>query len=71
MTSFYWVDTKDLARADAEYKGVDKWVWFGSKEEMIDKNPLDFEAVYMKTGIRELEQEFSRIMRENRPEWLC
>lgn len=72
MTAFYWVETKAQAQADAAYKGVSSWVWFGSKEEMSGKNPLDFDAVYMRTGIMELEREFARIMREDaRKRWLC
>ena len=67
QTTFYWVDTREQAAADAAFKGVVSWVWFGSKTEMDTKSPFDFEAVYLKTGVNELEREFARIMKENVP----
>ena len=71
MTSFYWVDTKQEAQSDAAYKGVSSWFWASSKNELISKDYKKFEAVYLKRGLIELEREFARIMRENRPKWLC
>lgn len=71
MTAFLWVDTRDQAVADAAGKSINSWYWAASKDELRSKTPLDYDAVYLKAGMIELEQEFARIMRENRPKWLC
>lgn len=71
MTAFLWVDTREQAVADAAEKSITSWIWAASKDELNSKTPLDYDAVYLKAGIIELEQEFARIMRENRPKWLC
>lgn len=71
MTAFYWTDSKQLAAIDAAEKQASPWMWAATKAELNSKNPLDFEAVYLKAGIMELEQEFARIMRENSPRCLC
>lgn len=72
MTSFYWVDTYQDAQADAAAKGVSKWTWLPDKMGMSLKDVTEYQAVYMRAGIIELERGFARIMREDaKKRWLC
>lgn len=73
MTRFYWVDTQEIAAAEAVIKGYGsgEWIFCATKAELVAVKVSDYQAIFMRTGVRELEQQFARIMKRSRPSWLC
>lgn len=71
MTRFYWVDTAEIAADDAAEKGYasDEFEFVATKAELDALTITDYEGIYMRTGMRELEREFAAIMRRNAPVW--
>ncbi len=72
MTAFYWNDTEQQSIDDAADKGLANgtWLWIDAAAKIKGVNVLDYEAIYFKTGMIELEQEFAIIQRRYGP-WLC
>lgn len=73
MTTFYWNDTEQQSIDDAVEKGyaTGTWLWIDEVAKIKGVNVLDYEAIYFKTGVLELEQEFADIQRRYGPSWLC
>lgn len=71
MTRFYWVDTAELAAADAAEKGYasGEWIFCATRAELVAVKVSDYAGIYLRTGMRELEREFAAIMRRSRPSW--
>lgn len=71
MTRFYWVDTAQIAADDAAEKGYasGEWIFCIDAAALKAITVSDYQGIYMRTGVIELEQEFARIMRRSRPSW--
>lgn len=71
MTRFYWMDTQSEAATDAAEKGIasGKWIFCATRAELVAIKVADYDGIYLRTGIKELEQEFARIMRKAAPSW--
>lgn len=63
MTSFYWVDTYPEAVLDAQQKSipVGKYVWFDARNKIKSIDVSNYEAIYLKQGMIELEKWFADI----------
>lgn len=65
MTKFYWNDTEQQSIDDAAEKGYanGEWLWIDELVKIKGVNVLNYRAIYFRTGVRELEQEFASIQR--------
>jgi hypothetical protein len=73
MTAFYWLDTEAEALDDAILKGfaTDKWIFCIDKAGLKVIDITNYDGIYLKAGLIELEKEFAKIMRRSQPRWLC
>jgi hypothetical protein len=71
VTRFYWLDTKQEAATDAAEKGYDagKFIFCADKAALDAVKIADYDAIYLRTGIGELERAFAHIQRKGAPSW--